>query len=340
MNFKMIRLINVLLLIFMCMGTNAHDKYKEILDLSGKWRFSIGDNKEWASTEFDDSDWETIDVPKRWENEGFYGYDGYAWYRTKFELGKEYENLPMFLSLGYIDDVDEVFFNGVKIGRTGSFPPYYSTAYNAKRFYLIPSDLMDEKGFNTIAVRVFDEGGEGGIVHGNVSIVADLSAIPVDYCLQGKWSFITEDINISNLNETDFMKWDKIMVPDMWENQGYKNYDGIATYAVKFPLSNEFLNDKMVLILGRIDDIEQVYLNGELVAQFGELNRKTAGKYDNAHRQLRGYYLDDNVLNNDGENILVVKVYDNGGIGGIYQGSVGLITQDNYIKHWNRKRRM
>ena len=35
---------------------------------------------------FDDSEWEKINVPSSWENQGFHGYDGYAWYRTSFKL--------------------------------------------------------------------------------------------------------------------------------------------------------------------------------------------------------------------------------------------------------------
>ncbi len=35
--------------------------------------------------DFDDSKWDKITVPSSWENQGFRGYNGYAWYRVSFE---------------------------------------------------------------------------------------------------------------------------------------------------------------------------------------------------------------------------------------------------------------
>ena len=56
------------------------------IDLCGDWRFEIGDNPAYAEKNFDDNGWEVIHVPNMWENEGFPGYDGYAWYRLHFFL--------------------------------------------------------------------------------------------------------------------------------------------------------------------------------------------------------------------------------------------------------------
>jgi len=61
-----------------------------------------------------------------------------------------------------------VFFNGVKIGFSGGFPPNYYTAWNAEREYRIPNELLNYNGDNVIAVRIYDKGGEGGIYSGEV----------------------------------------------------------------------------------------------------------------------------------------------------------------------------
>src|SRR5690606_24421104 len=95
-------------------------------DLRGTWKFRIGDRQEWASPSFDDSDWDQIRVPARWENEGFRGYDGFAWYRKKVYLPTSLANKELVLEMGYVDDIDEVFINGIKIGQSGSFPPNFS----------------------------------------------------------------------------------------------------------------------------------------------------------------------------------------------------------------------
>jgi hypothetical protein len=79
-------------------------------------------------------------VPEPWEEQGFHGYNGYGTYRKHFTLDNELRGLMLYLSLGYIDDVDAVYVNGTKIGSTGAFPPQYQTAYNARRLYFMPDE--------------------------------------------------------------------------------------------------------------------------------------------------------------------------------------------------------
>lgn len=337
LNIKSIIVLFITLFAVSSLLAQSH-RLKKVQDLSGEWKFSIGDNEKWAKEEFDDSEWENIQVPRMWEKQGFYGYDGYAWYRTKMKIDFKLTNKPMYLSLGYIDDVDEVFINGELIGHSGSFPKNYATAFNAKRVYRIPFDVLNINGENTIAVRVYDEGGEGGIIHGTIGILIDVEAIPVDLNLQGEWKFKIGDIRVDEDIILDINSWKNIMVPGMWENQGFKDYDGVACYAIEFELNDQFLNESMVLVLGKIDDMDQVYLNGKLVGSSGSFKRSNIHRHIFMHKQLRGYYLPNNALINKGKNVLVVKVMDAGGIGGIYEGSVGLITQPNYIEYWKLRR--
>ena len=130
---------------------------EQILDLQGLWKFEIGDNPEWSKPDFIAYNWVEIEVPGNWENQGFPGYDGYAWYRTDFSLPAEKAGMDFYLQLGFIDDVDEVFLNGRLIGASGSFPPQYQTAYNVFRSYLMPATLLKFGEKNMLAIRVFDE---------------------------------------------------------------------------------------------------------------------------------------------------------------------------------------
>jgi len=234
-NIKFRKLITVIgISLFLSFNIQAQDNnYRKLMSLPFEWKFAIGDNSKWASFEFNDSDWESIRVPGNWENQGFNGYDGFAWYRTNFEIDIKSTKMPLYLSLGYIDDVDEVYINGTSIGKTGSFPPYYSTAYNARRLYRIPINLLNSGSKNTIALRIYDEGGEGGIIHGDVAILVDIDAIPVDLTLQGNWKFQTGNCRIEDIKELDFSNWSDILVPGMWENQSYKDYDGYANFLMK-----------------------------------------------------------------------------------------------------------
>lgn len=136
--------------------------------LPGPWRFRPGDDAAWAAPEYDDASWETITVPSTWEQSGHPAYDGFAWYRTRFTLpvpdpdrtaGRTF---PARLDLGCIDDSDETFVNGVRVGQRGTFPPDYHGEWQAFRRYEIPEGVLRWGGENTLAVRVYDGGGDGG----------------------------------------------------------------------------------------------------------------------------------------------------------------------------------
>lgn len=112
--------------------------FKTEVNLAGQWKFSIGDDIKCSTPAFNDANWENIKVPSPWENEGFNGYDGYAWYRKHFNIPLSLKGKSVYLSMGYIDDCDEVYVNGHLVGFSGSFPPNYYTAYNALRMYPCP----------------------------------------------------------------------------------------------------------------------------------------------------------------------------------------------------------
>ncbi len=62
------------------------------------------------------------------------------------------------------------------------------------------------------------------------------------------------------------------MVPAHWDIQGFGNYDGFAWYKKTFFLPKEFQGESMILLLGKIDDIDQTYVNGILVGSTGIWN--------------------------------------------------------------------
>jgi len=137
--------------------------------LKFEWKFNTGDNSSWAWPEYDDSNWRTIDVGTVWENQGFGTYDGFAWYRQKVIIPESLkkravENGGLVLYLARIDDSDETYFNGELLGSTGGMPPDYQSGYGDSRAYTVPVERVAWGKENTIAVRVYDGGGGGGIV--------------------------------------------------------------------------------------------------------------------------------------------------------------------------------
>lgn len=136
--------------------------------LPASWKFKTGDNTQWSSPAYDDSNWGAITPGILWEQQGFPSYDGYAWYRVTFTIPskfrKDAESYGGFsLQLGKIDDVDYTYFNGELIGKTGELPPDYIGKYDENRVYSIPATKIRWDQPNTLAVRVFDSTGGGGI---------------------------------------------------------------------------------------------------------------------------------------------------------------------------------
>ncbi len=109
--------------------------------------------------------WRPITTPAAWETLGeeFAGLDGFAWYQTAVTIPESWRGgRPLFM-VGGIDDADETYFNGTRIGATGAMPPDAKTAWSEPRNYTIPADLLKPGEANTIAIRVHDSGGAGGL---------------------------------------------------------------------------------------------------------------------------------------------------------------------------------
>jgi AraC-like DNA-binding protein len=112
-----------------------------------------GDNPEYKNLAFDDSDWKVISLPSNWSLL-FPEWNGICWYRIHVRFNEEPPDNSLGIRLGIISDVDEVFFNGHLIGKSGEFPPDRSSAYDRKRIYEIPTNLIIPKGDNVMAIRV------------------------------------------------------------------------------------------------------------------------------------------------------------------------------------------
>jgi len=316
-------------------GLVSGQNLQNYLPLEGSWKFSIGDDLNWADKNYDDADWESVKVPLAWENQGFNGYDGYAWYRKTVHLPATLKNEVLWLELGFVDDVDELYLNGQLIGKSGSFPPHFQTAYNARRLYRIPAGAILYGAENQIAVRVYDAYNVGGIFSGKVGIRKERNPFLLDLNLEGEWKFKTGDH--ARYSEEDYKDnhWGSIIVPGAWEDQGYRYYDGIAWYRKIIEIPGHLMNQRLVLILGKIDDVDEVYVNGELIGQTGEFPDGYF-MYDNAYKSQRGYVIPPRLLKD--KNTIAVRVYDDQLSGGIYEGPVGIITQEKYIQYWKSRR--
>ena len=129
--------------------------YQECVDFTGKKIVLIqkGDRIEFKEPEYNDSDWDIVSLPSNWLLL-YPGWHAVCWYRLHIKFPDRLPDKSLGIRLGIISDVDEVFFNGCLIGRSGRFPPNRKSAYDKKRIYEIPTIAVVPGMENVIAIRV------------------------------------------------------------------------------------------------------------------------------------------------------------------------------------------
>ena len=310
-----------IVLLLLISTTLVEAQRTKVVDLDGRWKFTIGDREEYINPDYDDSSWEKIRVGTPWENEGFTNYNGYAWYRYEFQGSDLGDFGNLMITLGYIDDVHEAYLNGVLIGFKGSFPPNYYTAYNALNEYALPETAINRDGKNVIGIKVYDIHKDGGLVKGNPAIYIEAEAFEDFYSLEGVWKFSTDrDSYWEELNYDD-TDWENIVVPSHWRSKHIKRSKGFGWYRKTFRVPQSLRGKDIYLVLGRIDDFDYTYVNGKLVGRtkdflpFGQ---------SESYSQLRIYKIPKELLKPTSTNVIAVSVEDIGIDAGIYDGPVGL----------------
>jgi len=118
-----------------------------------------GFSRGWGDPEFDDSAWEEMIVPSKWQNAG-HDYCGVFWFRRAVDIPAWQAGNDFVLHLGACDKHDTTYFNNVQIGATGWETP---DAWCKERVYHIPGELV-RPGKNIIATRVYSYMYDGGLI--------------------------------------------------------------------------------------------------------------------------------------------------------------------------------
>ena len=139
------------------------------ISLSKGWKFKTGDSTGWAAVQYNDSGWRPIDISLPWEAQGSPKYDGFGWYRLRIGIPLTFKENAYLkdsirFNLGYIDDGGEVYLNGKLVYKNWKTGDIKSGNYGPCSFSIAANDpaiLYDRA--NLIAVRVFDNQGDGGL---------------------------------------------------------------------------------------------------------------------------------------------------------------------------------
>lgn len=147
-----------------------------------------------AKGDYDDGNWKTMKVPGQWENASLPNFDGTVWFRKDIEIAAGTDLSNAMLALGAIDDADSTYINGVLVGVTN--------AYNVQRLYSIPAGIL-RQGKNTIAVRVFDSGGGGGLYGQPEQLKLSTNGVTIP--LAGNWKYrIEQHLPLMGVGPNDY----------------------------------------------------------------------------------------------------------------------------------------
>lgn len=171
------------------------------------------------SPDHNDAEWLDMKVPALWEGTGLPGFDGVVWFRKKVMLSPA-AGQDFILDIGMVDDYDEVYFNGYKVGSTDG--------YNISRRYTVPASLVKD-GENLLAIRVMDYGGGGGLNSTNIAVYQANGSNKV--VLNGEWKFrVGFDFDVMN----DYVQPDYSIMSDWMPGVLYNAMiNPIVPYAIK-----------------------------------------------------------------------------------------------------------
>ncbi|RIH66925.1 glycosyl hydrolase family 2 [Mariniphaga sediminis] len=118
-----------------------------------EWQNISFSDLEAAQANFDDSHWDTVGLPGRFDKIGSGVFDGAMWFRKTFTV--ENAEVDYVLRTGPINDMDATYINGQKIGGLAG-----ENFWKTPREMVVPKTLL-KKGVNTIAIRAIDRRGKG-----------------------------------------------------------------------------------------------------------------------------------------------------------------------------------
>jgi alpha-galactosidase len=167
------------------------------------------------------------------------------------------------------------------------------------------------------------------------------------------WKFKTGDNQEWAKPDFDDRDWAPILTEVNYELQGFAEYDGYSWYRLKFFLPNKVkesasLKERVKILLGKIDDVDRVFLNGVKIAQTGSFPDEKGG-FQSSSEVFRKYIIEANdpAIRWNQENVIAIRVYDGNGNGGLFGGNIGFemmgvmdyLSMNTNIETWDMSRR-
>jgi beta-galactosidase len=184
----------VLLLLVACASTKKQVRIVE--DFNKNWNFKLGDYPTAIESNFNTSDWRTLQLPHDWSIEGAFNKEnptkqaeaflpaGMGWYRKTFTLPENWENKTVSIEFDGVFKNSEVWINGHSLGIRPN--GYISFGYELSPY------LHFGKQENVIAVKVDNDAQPNSRWYTGSGIYRNVRLVATEKLHIAKWgTFVT-----------------------------------------------------------------------------------------------------------------------------------------------------
>lgn len=143
-------------------------------------------------------------------------------------------------------------------------------------------------------------------------------ALPELEAVTGEWRFMPGDDPKWKARELDDSGWRQVTLPALWENHGQAATDNVyGWFRRRITIPAECRGKDFDLLLGKIDDVDETWVNGQHVGGTGSF----PPDYRWADQEPRRYRVPAS-LTRDGTIAIAVRVFDGAKTGGIHAAGV------------------
>jgi len=143
------------ILLFSCIAANSQISFGNATKINNNWKFILQDTPEAQNPTYNDTKWQSVNVPHDWSVEGRLSPTlasctgwlpgGIGWYRKTLNIPQNKQGEKVYLYFEGVYNRSEVFINGHSLGKRPN--GYISFAYDATPYVKYGAD-------NSIAVKV------------------------------------------------------------------------------------------------------------------------------------------------------------------------------------------
>ncbi|MBO5371519.1 MAG: hypothetical protein J6A75_02250 [Lachnospiraceae bacterium] len=183
---------------------------EQFVDLMGAWKFKAFRDVKLVAGKLPQKDeydiWEEVYPCLNWwdgefsKESNMASYNGYAWYVKEFEIPADFPEEKYYVPMGFFDETDICFINGIEIGNTGLNAKSWKhekDCWDTKRVYTVNSNVLNIGGSNVITVLTHNQSGDGGWYAGHPGIYSKEAYAKLtgwDEIKEGKERFFTQTI--------------------------------------------------------------------------------------------------------------------------------------------------